>query len=242
MIDRKKFLTKLFQDDPTRLEQAIALLWYYNVKQEYEERSVPDLVADIEGDSFGRPNITKLRQGLKKSRFTVNGSRPDTFRINAGRFSELSEKYGSLINLIEVEITSSVLPMEFVKGTRSYLERMVNQINGSYDYGFYDASATMIRRLMESLIIEVYFRQKRESEIKNNNIILQLNGLIKKITNDSQINISRNLPNGMNLIKDLGDTAAHDRVYITPPEDIDDSKSKIRKTIYELLVLAGFRK
>ncbi len=242
MDNRKKFLTKLNQSGPTRLEQAIALLWYYNIKQEYEERSVSDLVGDIEEDSFGRPNITKLRTSLKKSKLIVSGSRPDTIRINAGWFSELSKKYGHLINFIEVEITSSVLPMEFFQGKRIYLERMAIQINGSYDYGFYDACAVIIRRLMESLIIEVFFHEKRVSEIKSNNIIYPLNKLIDTITNDGQIHLSRNIPKGMNLIKDLGDTAAHDRTYITRQEDIDDSKNSIRKVINELLILAGILK
>jgi len=242
MDNRKKFLTKLSQDNPTRLEQAIALLWYYNVKQEYEERSASDLVSDLEEDSFGRPNITKLRAGLKKSKLTVSGSRPDTFRINAGRFSELSKKYGHLINFVETEVTSSVLPIEFFQGKRIYLERMANQINGSYDYGFYDACAVMIRRLMESLIIEVFFHQNRTSEIKLNNVILPLDKLINKIINDNQVQLGRNIPKGMNLIKDFGDTAAHDRTYITRQEDIDDNKNSIRKVINELLVLSGILK
>jgi len=239
MSNRKKFLTKLSQDKTTRLEQAIALLWYYNIKQEYEERSASDLVSDIEEDSFGRPNVTKLRAGLKKSRLTVSGTRPDSFRINAAHFSELSKKYGQLIDFVETEVTSSVLPIESFQGKRIYLERMVNQINGSYDYGFYDACAVMIRRLMESLIIEIFFTQSRVSEIKSNNVIISLDRLIDKITNDSQIHLGRNTPKGMHLIKDLGDTAAHDRTYITRKEDIDDNKNSIRKVINELLVLAG---
>ena len=242
MDNRKKFLTKLSQDNPTRLEQAIALLWYYNVKQEYEERSASDLVSDLEEDSFGRPNITKLRTGLKKSKLTVSGSRPDTFRINAAHFSELSKKYGHLINFIETEVTSSVLPIESFQGKRIYLERMVNQINGSYDYGFYDACAVMIRRLMESLIIEIFFNKNRVSEIKSNNVIISLDKLINKVINDNQIHLGRNTPKGMNFIKDLGDTAAHDSIYITRKEDIDDNKNNIRKTINELLVLAGILK
>jgi hypothetical protein len=242
MIDRKNFLIKLSKSNPTKLDLVIALLWFYNSKQEYEERSVSDLVQDIEDDSFGRLNITKLRNGLRKSRWVVKGSRPDTFRINASRFSELSKKYGPIANLIEIEITSSVIPISFVRGKRTYLERIVQQINGSYDRGFYDACAVLVRRLMESLIIEIYFQQGRGQEIKTNNTVFTLNGLITKIESDSSINISRNLPKGMNLIKDLGDTAAHDRTYITQVEDIDDSKNQIRKTIYELLFLAGLTK
>lgn len=239
MINRKEFLTKLAKSRPTRLDQAIALLWFYNQKQEFEERSVADLSGDLEDDGFGRPNVTRLREGLKKSRFTVRGTRPDTFRINSGHFSELSKKYGSLLNLVQVEVTSSVIPMNFVQGTRIYLEKIVYQINGSYDYGFYDACAVMIRRLMESLIIEVFVHHRRMSEIKINNVIIPLNDLMRKIIADNQIHLSRNVPRYMQLIKELGDTAAHDRTYITRFEDINDNINKIRKVIHELLILAG---
>ena len=43
----------------------------------------------------------------------------------------------------------------------------------------------------------------------------------------------------MRNIKESGDTAAHDRTYITSKQDIDDSKQKIRKTLTELLSLCG---
>ena len=63
--------------------------------------------------------------------------------------------------------------------------------------------------------------------------------LISKISSDSVIHLSRNIPKGMNLIKDLGDTAAHDRTYITRQEDIDDNKNQIRRVINELITLSG---
>ena len=46
----------------------------------------------------------------------------------------------------------------------------------------------------------------------------------------------------MDEVKQIGDTAAHDRTYITQQGDIDDLKTKYRKLISELLVLAGIHK
>lgn len=112
---------------------------------------------------------------------------------------------------------------------------MVYQINGCYEYGFYDACATLCRRLMESLIIEVYIHNGQTHEIQNNGMFLGLEKLISKISNDNQINLSRNTPKTMTLIKELGDTAAHDRVYITHQQDIDDVKAKYRRMIQDLL-------
>ena len=39
---------------------------------------------------------------------------------------------------------------------KDYIVNIVYQINGTYEYGWYDACAVMLRRLMESLIIEAY--------------------------------------------------------------------------------------
>jgi hypothetical protein len=46
----------------------------------------------------------------------------------------------------------------------------------------------------------------------------------------------------MEEIKDIGDTAAHDRVYITQQRDIDEIRVKFRHLIEELLLLAGIKK
>jgi hypothetical protein len=139
------------------------------------------------------------------------------------------------------EVSSSVIPTEFVSGTRTYLERLVKQVNGSYDSGYYDASLVLLRRLMESLIIEVYIKEKRVSEIRDGSVICSLNKLIGIILNDDQIHKSRAFKDGLILIKDLGDTAAHDRNYITPRMDVDENKRKLRRVIYELLVLSGIK-
>ena len=42
-----------------------------------------------------------------------------------------------------------VIPLSVVRGTRGYIERVANQINGTYENGWYDACAVMIRRVLE---------------------------------------------------------------------------------------------
>ena len=49
-----------------------------------------------------------------------------------------------------------VLPHAIVKGTRGYIERVVFQINGCYEKGWFDGCAVMMRRLIETLIIECF--------------------------------------------------------------------------------------
>lgn len=241
MDGRRQFLLRLAEQNPSRLEQAIALLWYYERAQIFTERSVSDLATDIREEGYGNQHIGRLRDGLRRSRDTVRGSTSDSFRINAARSQELSQRYSNLLDINEPEATSSVIPLDFVSGTRTYLERLVKQINGSYDAGYFDASAVMLRRLAETLVIEIYVSQGRQAEIRQGGVFMQFSNLITYVINDASVTTSRSFGNGLNLVKDLGDTAAHHRTYITPKQDIDDNKTALRRIINELLVLAGLR-
>ena len=49
--------------------------------------------------------------------------------------------------------TQTVIMLSLVRGTRGYIEKVSNQINGAYENGWYDACAVMLRRLVETLII-----------------------------------------------------------------------------------------
>lgn len=136
-------------------------------------------------------------------------------------------------------VPDSIIPNEWVAGTRTYLEKLVHQINASYEYGLSDACAVLCRRLMESLIIEIYIHDGRQHEIQQNGVFIFLDKLIKYITSDKKVTLGRSAPGAMAEVKQLGDTAAHDRTYITPPLDIDDMKLRYRRLIRELLDKAG---
>lgn len=241
MNERKSFAEKLSIMDLTRVEQAIAFLWFYRHTQIYEERTASELADDLADEGLGRPNVTNLTKDLIKSKQTVKGKRPKTFQLHTKFVVELNAKYEPLLNIKEIKVTPSILPFEIFQGTRTYLEKIVRQINGSYDYGFYDACAVQIRRLMESLIIEIFIHKQCGSEIKPSGSFLMLDGLISKITSHTQIHLGRNTPKAMANIKKLGDTAAHDRTYITQQQDINELKTEIRRTIQELLDLAGIK-
>ncbi len=74
--------------------------------------------------------------------------------------------------------SQSIVYNVLVKGTRPYIEKISNQINGCYEYGWFDACAVMIRRLLETLIIEVFEHHKIESKIKKSGDYLYLKDLI----------------------------------------------------------------
>ena len=242
MTNRADFARRIAELPLSHVERAIAMLWYFRDSQEFDERSAKDLADDLQEESFPRPNVTRLKEDLRRSSFTVRGRQPGTFQIDLRKAPELEKKYGEMIRTKRVPVTGEVIPMEWVLGTRRYLEQIVYQINGCYESGFHDACAALCRRLMESLIIEVYVHEKRHHEIQSNGVFLPLERLIGYVTADKNVALGRNTPKTMIETKQLGDTAAHDRVYITPQIDIDDHKAKYRRMIQELLEKAGIQK
>lgn len=241
MTERKKFLVSLSKKNPRRIGQTIALLWFYTYTQEYEERSVADLISDLNDDGFGSVNIIRLDRELRKSRFIVRGSRSGTFKINAAKLLELNNLYGDLISIPNLPVSGSIFTLALInKVPRVNLQKIFHQINGCYDYGFFDSSLVMIRRLSEILIIQTFIFNGKTNDIKDGNgNFFMLDDLIKKINSDLQICVSRNFKKDIILIKDLGDTAAHDRFYISKKEDLQENVHKFRRSIEELLSLSG---
>lgn len=241
MIDRAEFARHVAGLGLSHVERAIALLYYYRESQEFEERSASALASDLHEEGFPKPNVTRLRSELTRSRYTVKGQQKGSFQLDLRRLPELEEAYSEVLKVRKVEVEGKIIPTDWVVGTRPYLEQMAHQINATFEYGLYDGCAVLCRRLMESLIIETYIHEKRPHDIQANGVFVMLERLIAKIIADPAITLSRNCPKIMKEIKQLGDTAAHDRTYITAQIDIDDVKARYRRMIQELLVKAGIK-
>ncbi len=241
MATRSDFARSIATIDLSHADRAIALLWFYRQTQQYDERTAGELAIDLHEEGFPKPNVSPLHSALQTGRYTVRGIRPRSFQLDLRRLDDLESRYGSLLETKKIKVEDTVIPQAWFSGTRVYLERLVHQINGSYQYGFYDACAALARRLMESLLIEVYVNKKRHQEIQNNGVFMSLDKLITYIRNDPMISLGRGTPKTMIEVKQLGDTAAHDRVYVTEQMDLDDIKARYRRMIQELMSMAGIQ-
>ncbi len=135
-----------------------------------------------------------------------------------------------------------VLPFSIVRGTRGYIERVVHQINGCYENGWYDSSAVMIRRLLETLIIEAFEHHRVANHIQNaSGDFLYLRDLIDICMNESAWNLTRNCKQAMPKLKDIGDKSAHSRRYNAHRGDIAPLTADIRLVVQELIYLAALK-
>src|SRR5690554_804076 len=105
--------------------------------------------------------------------------------------------------------TQAVVPRSIVRGTRRYIERVANQVNGCYENGWYDACAVMLRRLIETLIIEAFEKHSIETKIKNSQgDFLYLRDLVSRSLAETSWNLSRNCKQALPKLKDIGDKSA----------------------------------
>lgn len=139
--------------------------------------------------------------------------------------------------------TGELFPLEIIAGTKPYIEQVGQQANGCYEQGWYDACAVMLRRLLETLIIECFEHHNIASSIKDGNgNFLYLRDLITRFLAEARWNPSRNTKTALPKLKDIGDLSAHSRRYIAKKPDIANLLKEIRVVIQELVFLAGVGK
>lgn len=139
--------------------------------------------------------------------------------------------------------TDGFFPLEIVRGTRGYIERVAEQACGSYDQGWYDAASVMSRRLLETLIIETFEAHKLDGKIKNpDGSFFYLRDLISKMLEEPTWNLGRNVKKALPELKDLGDQSAHSRRYLAKKGDLDKTKRDLRITIEELVHLSNLKR
>jgi hypothetical protein len=206
-------------------------------------------MADLRADAtvaFGRLSggsvgDTSALAELMQKVFSVNASAKD--RTQAARdlqfalkttWAEIKPDQGKLED-------NGVFPLVTLNQTkRGYLVAVGRQMNGSYSAGWYDACAVMMRRLLESAIIEAFEARKIDGKIKDGNgDFFPLTALIKASLAEKSWNLPRNVKKHIESLRDLGHTSAHNRYYLAKQPYIDELKSVYRETVEAFLHIAN---
>lgn len=166
----------------------------------------------------------------------------DALNIAASIKADLNELAGPLPEGQAAD-SDAVVYRSLVANTRPYIEAVANQINGTYERGWYDGCAVMIRRLIETLIIETFEAKGIANKIKNGSgDFLFLRDLIGKTLEEPTWNLSRNCKDALRRLKDVGDKSAHNRRFIAHKNDIEPLRSDIRLVVQELVAIAEIKR
>jgi hypothetical protein len=159
----------------------------------------------------------------------------------------LERKRKEQIDLITKNIpipkpSDDLFPIILLDNTRGYILRVAEQASVCYNIGMYDASLVMIRKLLETLIIECFERYGIESNIKGHNgNYFFLSDLIGEFFNSAcKWSVSRNTSQSLPKIKSLGDLSAHNRRFNAKKSDIDKIKDDLRIVIEDLVLLIDY--
>ena len=136
MTDVLRFIKAMNEDTVPVKEQVVGLLWLLTSTNESAPGSVADLCKTLEAAGHASQNSSRMREQLEADKRVVR--RREGFAISARHESQISKKFQAFTTRRTIRASDSVLPREIFEGTRAYIERVVAQINGSYDHSMHD--------------------------------------------------------------------------------------------------------
>jgi len=239
-MDIFSFIKNVDKPNMSTLERAYAILWWAGREDNTIGMSTNEICKVIESAGHPKQNVSRINTQLLKDKLVCKVPGKEQWRLKVHPRIQLDEKYEQAISIPKkLKPTDSVLPRALFNNTRGYIEKVVFQINGSYDSGLFDCCAVMCRRLLETLIIEVYESVNRTGDIKNNDgHFFMFSDLLKVFEKDGNLNPSRNTKQALSDFKKLGDLSAHNRRFNARKEDIDRIRDGIRTASEELLHLS----
>lgn len=178
-----------------------------------------------------------LSKGKKSKRIIAH--RNGGYRLTKLMETKISSSIGELkLN----EPTDNYFPLELLHNTRSYLIKTAKQAIQCYDYQFYDACLVMTRRLIETLIIELFERHKIKEKIQDTNgNYFFCSDLIDCLLSEKTLwTIGRNSVKALPDIKTKGDLCAHNRRFNATKSDVDSIKFGLRIVVEELVHLIDY--
>jgi len=135
----------------------------------------------------------------------------------------------------------AIFPLPLLtKAGRGYLVHIGRQMNGCFAMRWYDACAVMMRRLVETSIIEAYEVRGIQARIRNaNGDYFQLTELVKHALAEPTFNLSRNTKGLLPQLRDVGHMSAHGRHFTAQQGDIEKVRLGCRVVVEEFLHIAG---
>ncbi|MBI2464947.1 DUF4145 domain-containing protein [Candidatus Shapirobacteria bacterium] len=244
MLDLKSFTKSIFDHNDIGLSSQVDCFVYFLLKEQNKPgvRS-SDVVACF--DELNLPSYSNIPQYLKINA-KRNVKKTARFFVKSGMYfltpfgqKLIEEKY--LKNPTTPEVSNNLLPISLFENTRGYIEKVAYQAIACFDNGLYDACNVMLRRLLETLIIETFEKNNLSTKIKNSQgDFYYLEDLIRLAVAEASFNLSRNCKSGLKEIKRFGDLSAHNRRFIAKRDDLINISKELRVVYQEFLQIIDY--
>lgn len=242
-MDLKQFCVKLKSLNFSNTDKALAVLWYHDEKEPDVSLSAGELSKIVFETGLGTPNSTRLKEQIQSTKKVIVSKKG--FRLKEIARSEIRDNLHEILGATKPHVDQDLgyLPRDVWKDTRGYIERVCEQLNGCFQLEFYDAASILVRRLIETLIIESYEHLGRENEIKGaDGNYLMLRDLVGRVTGSNGLTLGREAKSALTPIKELGDRSAHNRRYNAVKADLEKLHSGVRVCVDEMIAMSNLRR
>ncbi len=214
--------------------EQTSLLAYFVCEINKETVTAPklkDLFHQIDLEPYSNINMLLLRKSKKPNQYYIK--KKSGYSLQANKKAEIQKLLGVVKKPMP---TNDMLTLSSFENTRNYLIKIAEEINICYDTGLYTACLVLLRRLLETLIIEAFESKKISGKIEDSKgQYLFFSDLIDRYNAETDFHASRNLKNSFAQIKKIGDVCAHNRKFIAKKNHIDQIKTDIAVATEEIL-------
>lgn len=239
-----KYIEKTFLGDKPEAERA-ALLCYYHYKETgIEVFQMSEILSLFESCGFNKPNSSRLKEKLTKGKnkaFLLSKDNKGAISFIPAVFQTIDREYKGLWDdTITIDSNNELIEEVKFCGKRSYLDRLIQQINFTYGHNCYDACAILLRRLFEVVLVLAYQNNGLEACItKADGTHKMLEGIVKDAVQNVQLGISTRISKNFDSFREVGNNSAHSITYTAGKLDIDNIFPEYRVMLEDLYNRAG---
>jgi len=222
-------------------EKALAVLWYFDHDQPGVSKTAGQLTKLLGDHHIGTPNQTELAEAIRKTKL-ADESR-NGFSLKPGSRKMIRDWLPDLDGIQPaMNHGTGFLPEPIWKNTRGYIEEVCRELNGTFNHAYYNASAVMLRRLLETLILEAYEHLGRDAEIKDGGgNYLMLSDLAERACGENGhrgLNLGRDSKKALKDVRSVGNWSAHARRFLAHSGDLAKFQAGVRLVVQELIQIA----
>lgn len=238
------FMEAVKLSDKTEADRAKLLCFYHYKEDSTTVFSMSDVSKWMEECNFSKPNLSRLKNNLTKGKskaFILSKENRGSVEFVPAVLQLMERDQGALwIDTITIKSHDELIEEAKFCGKRSYLTRLIQQINFTYGHNCYDACAVLMRRLFEVLLVLAYQNKGIEADItKQDGSYKMLEGIVKDAIQNKVLGIPVRISKNFDSFREVGNNSAHSITYTAGKLDIDKIARDYRVMLEDLYSRAG---
>jgi hypothetical protein len=222
-------------------QQAVAVLWFIDNQNPGANATPGEITKALRDAGVGEYHSTRLGTWVIETGHGMRSGKrlkikPVSRRVVRKMVASILEPEKP-----EADQEKGYLPKAVWQGARKYIQTIAVEINGCYEFGFPNAASVLLRRLLETLLIECFEHKKIADRIKRDGNYMMLGDIIKVAVSDTDLSLARGTKELLNDGKFFGDMSAHARRFAAVEADLGKIHNAVRGAVDDLLHLSGMK-